>query len=70
MVDEQIVEEFRDCIPPVAYNGRYLQCGEAYTHKFNYKTQKYEPAFMTFAKDVGVWVYKGICFYKEYEDVG
>lgn len=70
MVDEQIVEEFRDCLPPVAYNGRYLQCGEAYTHKFNYKTQKYEPAFMTFAKDVGVWVYKGICFYKEYEDVG
>ena len=70
MVDEQIVEEFRDCIPPVAYNERYLQCGEAYTHKFNYKTQKYEPAFMTFAKDVGVWVYKGICFYKEYEDVG
>lgn len=70
MVDEQIVEEFRDCIPPVAYNGRYLQCGEAYTHKFNYKTQKYEPAFITFAKEVGLWVYKGICFYKEYEDVG
>lgn len=70
MVEEQIVEEFRDCLPPVAYNGRYLQCGEAYTHKFNYKTKKYEPAFMTFAKDVGVWVYKGICFYKEYEDVG
>lgn len=70
MVDEQIVEEFRDCLPPIAYNGRYLQCGEAYTHKFNYKTQKYEPAFITFAKDVGVWVYKGICFYKEYEDVG
>ena len=70
MVDEQIVEEFRDCIPPVAYNGRYLQCGEAYTHKFNYKTQKYEPAFITFAKEVGLWVYKGICFYKEYKDVG
>lgn len=70
MVDEQIVEEFRDCIPPVAYNARYLQYGEAYTHKFNPKTQKYEPAFMTFAKEVGLWVYKGICFYKEYEDVG
>ena len=70
MVDEQIVEEFRDCLPPVAYNARYLQYGEAYTHKFNPKTQKYEPAFMTFAKEVGLWVYKGICFYKEYEDVG
>lgn len=70
MVDEQIVEEFRDCLPPVAYNGRYLQCGEPYTHEFNPKTRKWEPAFITFAKDVGVWVYKGICFYKEYEDVG
>ena len=70
MVDEQIVEEFRDCLPPVAYNGRYLQCGEAYTHKFNYKTQKYEPAFITFARELGSWVYKGICFYREYEDVG
>lgn len=54
IVDEQIVEEFRDCIPPVSYNARYLQYGEAYTHKFNPKTQKYEPAFMTFAKEVGL----------------
>lgn len=70
IVDEHIVEEFRDCISPIAYDAMYLQCGEPYTHKFNPKTQKYEPAFMTFAKEVGLWVYKGICFYKEYEDVG
>lgn len=70
MVDEQIVEEFRDCIPPVAYNGRYLQCGEAYTHEINPKTGKWEPAFITFARELGSWVYKGICFYREYEDVG
>ena len=70
MVDEQIVEEFRDCLPPVAYNGRYLQCGEAYTHEINPKTGKWEPAFITFARELGSWVYKGICFYREYEDVG
>lgn len=70
IVDEHIVEEFRDCISPIAYDAMYLQCGEPYTHEFNPKTRKWEPAFITFAKDVGVWVYKGICFYKEYEDVG
>ena len=70
VVDEKIVQHFRDCVSPIAYDAMYLQCGEPYTHKFNPKTQKYEPAFMTFAKEVGLWVYKGICFYKEYEDVG
>lgn len=70
MVDEQIVEEFRDCLPPIAYDAMYLQCGEPYTHEFNPKTRKWEPAFITFARELGSWVYKGICFYREYEDVG
>ena len=48
----------------------YLQCGEPCTHEFNPKTRKWEPAFITFARELGSWVYKGICFYKEYEDVG
>lgn len=70
IVDEQIVEEFRDCISPIAYDAMYLQCGEPYTHEFNPKTRKWEPAFITFARELGSWVYKGICFYREYEDVG
>lgn len=70
MVDEQIVEEFRDCIFPVAYDAMYLQCGEPYKHGANPKTGKWEPAFITFARELGSWVYKGICFYREYEDVG
>lgn len=70
IVDEQIVEEFRDCIFPVAYDAMYLQCGEPYTHEINPKTGKWEPAFITFARKLGSWVYKGICFYREYEDVG
>lgn len=70
IVDEQIVEEFRDCIFPVAYDAMYLQCGEPYTHEINPKTGKWEPVFITFARKLGSWVYKGICFYREYEDVG
>lgn len=48
----------------------YLQCGEPYKHGANPKTGKWEPAFITFARELGSWVYKGICFYREYEDVG
>lgn len=64
IVDEHIVEEFRDCISPIAYDAMYLQCGEPYTHEFNPKTRKWEPAFITFARELGSWVYKGICFYR------
>lgn len=69
-VDEDIVQYFRDCLPPVAHNATYLQCGEPYTHETNPKTGKWEPAFITFAKELDSWVYKGICFYRERQDVG
>lgn len=70
VVDEKIVQHFRDCVSPIAYDAMYLQCGEPYTHEINPKTGKWEPAFITFARKLGSWVYKGICFYREYEDVG
>ena len=70
IVDEETVQHFRDCVSPIAYDAMYLQCGEPYTHETNPKTGKWEPAFITFARELGSWVYKGICFYREYEDVG
>ena len=70
IVDEEIVQHFRDCVSPVAYDAMYLQCGEPYKHGANPKTGKWEPAFITFARELGSWVYKGICFYRGYEDVG
>ena len=70
VVDEEIVQHFRDCVSPIAYDAMYLQCGEPYTHETNPKTGRWEPAFITFARELGSWVYKGICFYREYEDVG
>lgn len=65
IVDEEIVQHFRDCVSPVAYDAMYLQCGEPYKHGANPKTGKWEPAFITFARELGSWVYKGICFYRE-----
>lgn len=70
VVDEETVQHFRDCVSPIAYDAMYLQCGEPYKHGANPKTGKWEPAFITFARELGSWVYKGICFYREYEDVG
>lgn len=70
IVDEETVQHFRDCVSPIAYDAMYLQCGEPYTHETNPKTGKWEPAFITFVRELGSWVYKGICFYREYEDVG
>ena len=67
IVDEEIVQHFRDCVSPIAYDAMYLQCGEPYKHGANPKTGKWEPAFITFARELGSWVYKGICFYREYE---
>ena len=29
-VDEQIVNDFRDCVPPASMSSGYLQVGEAY----------------------------------------
>lgn len=70
VVDEETVQHFRDCVSPIAYDAMYLQCGEPYKHGTNPKTGKWEPAFITFARELGSWVYNGICFYREYEDVG
>lgn len=70
IVDEETVQHFRDCVSPIAYDAMYLQCGEPYIHETNPKTGKWEPAFITFTRELGSWVYKGICFYREYEDVG
>lgn len=68
-VDEDIVQYFRDCLPPVAHNATYLQCGEPYTHETNPKTGKWEPAFITFAKTGDKWIYKGHCFFGEQKNI-
>ena len=52
-VDEQIVNDFRDCVPP-----------EAYDHMVD-ENGRWRPTFMTFAFKDGVWVYCGCCFHGE-----
>ncbi len=70
VVDEGIVNWFAECVPPITYNSDLIQCGEAYGHRDNPRTGRFEGTYITFAKTGDKWIYKGICFYKEYEDVG
>lgn len=60
-VDEQIVNDFRDCVPPASMSRGYLQVGEAYDHMVD-ENGRWRPTFMTFAFKDGVWVYCGCCF--------
>lgn len=63
-VDEQIVNDFRDCVPPASMSSGYLQVGEAYDHMVD-ENGRWRPTFMTFAFKDGVWVYCGCCFLGE-----
>lgn len=63
-VDEQIVNDFRDCVPPASMSSGYLQVGEAYDHMVD-ENGRWRPTFMTFAFKDGVWVYCGCCFHGE-----
>lgn len=60
-VDEQIVNDFRDCVPPASMSSGYLQVGEAYDHMVD-ENGRWRPTFMTFAYKDGAWVYCGCCF--------
>lgn len=62
-VDEEIVEQFMNCLPPLYYWSTYRQCGEPTKHcKVPGHNDLYAPTYTTFKKIDGVWVYVGDCF--------
>jgi len=67
-VDEEIVEQFRNSLPPIANGKEYMQAGGPYSHVLVKKLHAYAPTYATFKKYVmpthpeGVWVYMGNCF--------
>ena len=64
-VEERIINEMRDCLPPACMNSGFLQMGEPYSHELDPDTGKWKPTFMTFKKDGQHWTYCGNCFYKQ-----
>lgn len=66
-VDEQIVNDFRDCAPPASMSSDYLQMGETYDHVED-GNGWWRPTFLTFQLRGGSWVYCGCCFHGETVD--
>jgi hypothetical protein len=61
-VDERIVDEFLNCVPPRTMRANLVQCGEPYGHREDPRTGGWRPTFITFERRLGQWYYRGHCF--------
>ena len=62
-VEEQIVDEMINCLPPVCMRSDCMQCGEPYSHEVDPKSKRLRPTYSTFKKVAdGVYEYCGHCF--------
>jgi len=65
VVDDELVEEMINCVPPVLMLSFCTQAGEAVSHERD-ERGAYRPTYTTFHRFVGGhWQYDGACFYKE-----
>ena len=61
-VDQEIVDYFRDVLPPRNMGPGYLQVGEPYSHEPG-PDGKYRPTYNTFTHlAADIWRYRGHCF--------
>lgn len=67
-VDDEIVEQFRNSLPPIVNGGEFMQAGGPFAHIFIKEIDTYAPLYATFKKceaselhPNGVWVYLGNC---------
>lgn len=61
-VEERIVEEFLNCVPPASQKAGYIQSGEPYSHRVDLRNGRLRPTFPTFHIEGGRWIYRGCCF--------
>jgi hypothetical protein len=61
-VEERIVDEFLNCLPPVRQEWGFIQCGEPYSHEYDPETGHWRATFATFQKRDDTWYYCGNCF--------
>lgn len=62
LVEEAIVWEFLNCLPPVTNRSHLMQCGEPYSHELDPETKRWRGTFATFHRTHEGWVYCGNCF--------
>ena len=63
-VDEAIVGNFLELLPPACHTSHLMQMGEPNEHLPDEKGN-FLPTFMTFEKVEGKWYYRGYCFHCE-----
>jgi hypothetical protein len=56
LVDNEVIEELANSVPPTTYKSTCFQPGEAYSH-----SEEYIPLYMTFVNKNGMWMYIGLC---------
>ena len=70
-VDEALVDEQMNCVPPRSHKPGYLQVGEVYTDALDDRSEpdRYRPTYTTFhvKNEAGrrYWIYAGHCFTNE-----
>lgn len=68
-VAAEIVDELRDCLPPMTDRCDLFQAGEPYDYREEPETGKYRATYTTFVRDKIGWYYCGHCFAGRREEV-
>ena len=64
-VEESIVDNFLNVLPPATHRHNLIQCGEPYSSAWDKNEQKYRETYITFHHDGSLWQYVGTCFLGE-----
>ena len=61
-VEEAIVDEFMNCVPPLILRANLMQGGEPYSSREDPRTKRWRQTYTTFERRAGQWYYCGHCF--------
>lgn len=67
-VEEAVVDNAINCMPPACMSSRCSQMGEPRSHRLDPKTGRWRATYATFKRcgdNAGVWEYRGHCFQGE-----
>lgn len=64
IVDEEMYNHFLNILPPLVWNGYYLQVREAQSYVCGGNT------YLTFSYENGNWIYKGECHRNQTQHLG
>lgn len=61
IVDDEIVDYFVDCMPPITLRRTCTQCGEPHGMEVD-ERGVYKETYITFRREDGKWIFDGYCF--------